>query len=95
MQEGIREPHVVVVSEPTPDGGKAGVRTEVSRELAARMAVEGKARIATEEEAAGFRAEMAEGRRAAEEKLMQGKVQLAVISEAELRALKGSGKSKP
>ena len=45
--------HVVVVSHDTPDGGKGNVRTEVSREAAARLIVEGKARLASETEKVG------------------------------------------
>ncbi len=86
----ISEPHVVVVSEATPDGGRAGVRTEVARRVAAEMVVEGRARLATEDEARAFREEMAEASRSAAQALAAKRMQITVISEADLRALKGA-----
>jgi hypothetical protein len=50
LEQEIGDPHVVVVSLETPDGGKPGVKTEVSRENASRMIVEGRARLATKSE---------------------------------------------
>ena len=44
----------VIVSAETPDGGKAGTPTEVSRALAARLIVQGIARLATPEETQAF-----------------------------------------
>jgi hypothetical protein len=42
--------HVVVVSLATSEGGKAGVRTEAPRGIAAKLIAEGRARVATAEE---------------------------------------------
>ena len=50
----IVDQHVVVVSLETPDGGKPGIKTEVTRENASRMIVEGRARLATEHETADY-----------------------------------------
>ena len=47
----------VVTSRATPDGGRAGVMTEVPRAAAARLIAEEKADLANPEEAAQFRAE--------------------------------------
>jgi len=47
----------VVVSRVTPDGGRAGVKTELPRALAARLIADGKADLANPEETAQFRAE--------------------------------------
>ena len=58
VMAGIKDESVVIVSRETPDGGRAGVRTDVPRELAARLIAEEKADLATAEEAAGFRAEV-------------------------------------
>jgi hypothetical protein len=55
IEREISAPHVVVVSAETPDGGKAGVKTEVRRELAAKLIAEGRARLATPEETDEFR----------------------------------------
>ena len=54
LEQEIVGEHVVVVSLETPDGGKAGVRTEVTRENAAKMIVEGRARMATKSESAEY-----------------------------------------
>ena len=54
LEQEIEEPHVVVVSLETPDGGKPGVKTEVTRENAARMVVEGRARLASSSETADY-----------------------------------------
>jgi hypothetical protein len=87
-EAGISEEHVVVVSQETPDGGRPGVRTEVPRALAARMVVEGRARLATPEESAEFRAQTAEAQQAAEQADMAKRIQIAVVSESDLRTLK-------
>jgi hypothetical protein len=50
----ILKPDAVVMSLETPDGGKAGVMTEVSRTMAARLVAENKARLTTEEESNAF-----------------------------------------
>jgi hypothetical protein len=54
----ILEECAVVVSEATADGGRAGVMSELRREVAAQYVVDGKARLATAEEAAEYRREM-------------------------------------
>jgi hypothetical protein len=46
IEAGITEPVVVIVSRETPDGGKAGVKNEVTRAVAARMIAEGRAELA-------------------------------------------------
>jgi hypothetical protein len=53
---GITEEAAVVISRETSDGGRAGVKTEVPRALAAQLMVEGKADLVSPEEAAEFRA---------------------------------------
>jgi hypothetical protein len=63
MEESLRDPSVVLISLDTPDGGREGVRTEVPRRIAARMMVEGSARLATTEEAREFHAGNVEAKR--------------------------------
>ncbi len=70
----IKPEHVVVVSLETPDGGKGGSRTEVARLLAARLIVEGRARLASEEETEDYRAQQERGRLEAEERVLQERV---------------------
>ncbi len=89
IEATLTEPHVVVVSLETPDGGRAGVRTEVARGVAARMVVEGRARLATPEETKEMKEQAAEAKRAAEEAGAAKRMQLTVISESDLRALRG------
>src|SRR5947209_5265176 len=55
IEAEIPEENAVIVSIETSDGGTAGRTTEVKRELAARMVVEARARLATAQEAAEFR----------------------------------------
>ena len=90
VEKEIPDEHVVVVSHETPDGGKAGQKTEVSRAVAAMMIVEGKARLATREEAAQFHKAVAEQRRVAEQATMAERVQVNLISESDIRAIKGA-----
>jgi hypothetical protein len=56
IEAELRDPDVVIVSRQTSDGGRAGVRTQVSREVAARMIADEKADVATAEEAEEFQA---------------------------------------
>lgn len=91
VEAGIAEPEVVVVSLETPDGGRAGVRTEVARLTAARMVIEARARLATAEEAAEYHEQVAEARRAAEQAAAANRMQITVISEADLKTLRKKG----
>jgi len=54
LEAQIHGESAVIVSLETSDGGTPGRMTEVRRELAARMVVEGRARLATAEEASAF-----------------------------------------
>ena len=47
----------VVISRATPDEGRKGIKTELPRTLAARLIADGKADLASPEDAAQFRAE--------------------------------------
>ena len=67
MEAELADPYVVIVSRETPDGGKAGVRTEVARGLAAKLIVEDQAVLASGEEEAHFREEMERQRAEAQE----------------------------
>ncbi len=89
IESQIPETHPVIVSKETPDGGKEGVRTEVTRSIAARMVVDGRARLATEEEAAEYRNAVAAKRKAIEQAAAANRVALSVVPEAELQMLRG------
>lgn len=90
IERTIMTSYVLIVSMETPDGGKAGTMTEVSREVGARLIVEGKARLACDQEIEAYREQQEAARIAAEQSVMAGKVQLAVLSDHEIRALKSS-----
>ena len=92
IEERLTEDHVVVVSRETPDGGKAGVRSEVPKKIAARMVVNGGAALATEEEAKAFRKLAAEAKRTAELLAESSRVQLSVVPTSELNQLRNKAK---
>jgi hypothetical protein len=81
-EKAIQDAYVVVVSLETPEGGKPGTMTEVSRASAAQLIVDSKGRLASAEERKSFYKEADEARAAAEESAMAGKIQLTVISDA-------------
>jgi len=58
IEAELREDSVVMISRETSDGGRAGVKSDVPRALAARLLVDEKADLVTPEEAAAFRAEV-------------------------------------
>jgi hypothetical protein len=43
VEAGLGEPYVTVVSRKTPEGGRKGLKTVVTRAVAARLIVDGKA----------------------------------------------------
>ena len=90
VEQEIAEPHVVVVSNETPDGGRAGQKSEVSRNMAAKLVVEGKARLATPQEDAEFRSVIEQGRQEAEQRALAQKIQVNVVSEADFRMVKST-----
>jgi hypothetical protein len=90
IEQDIGAPHVIVVSHETPDGGRPGQLSEVSRSNAARLILEGHARLATPEETTEFRLAAQKALEEEEQRLRAAKVQVNVISEADLRALKTS-----
>jgi len=93
IEQEISEAHVIVVSDETPDGGRAGQKAEVSRSIAARLILEGRARLATAGEAAEYRAGVETALREAEQRALAEKVQVNLITDADLRAIKGAAKA--
>jgi hypothetical protein len=57
IEADLTEPFVVVVSRRTEEGGKAGVKSEVPKTLAAKLIAEEKVTAASAEEATEFRTE--------------------------------------
>jgi hypothetical protein len=91
-EEEIVDPQVVVVSDETPDGGRAGQKAEVSRSNAARLIVEGRAHLATPEESAAYRAGVQQALTEAQQRAVAEKVHVNLISDTDLRALKNLAK---
>lgn len=90
IEREIVDPHVVMVSNDTPDGGRAGQLSEVSRSNAARLILEGHATLASPEQAAEFRAEARKAMEEAQQRQLAEKVQVNVISDADLKAMKNA-----
>jgi hypothetical protein len=84
----IAEEFPLVVSHQTPEGGKAGTKTEVPKRLAAKLIVDGLARLASGEEKALFDAEQAEAIRLAEQLAASARLQVTVLASSELERLK-------
>jgi hypothetical protein len=76
----ITEAFPVVVGCDSQNAGRAGVCTEVSRAVAAKMFAEGTARQATPDEAKAFRKAVADAKREADEAEAKKMVQFQVVS---------------
>ncbi len=87
IEQDIVDANVVMVSLETPDGGKPGQKTEVARASAARLILEGRARLADAKETAEHHAVGVAERKAAEQKAVQDRVQVHVITESDAKAL--------
>jgi hypothetical protein len=87
---GVEYP--VIVSKDTGDGGLEGTKTEVARKLAAKMVVEGQARLATADEAVAYRESLAERIRQAEQAAAAARLQISVLSTKELEQLKADAR---
>ncbi len=93
-EERMGGEHVVMVSHETADGGKAGVLAEVPKRLAAKLTVDGRARLATTQETQQFRKRQEQAKQAAEELAAAGRVQLALVPTSELEQLRNKAKEK-
>jgi len=88
----IEEPFPIVMSLATADGGKEGMPIEVTRQLAAKMMVEGSARLASAAEARQFREQQTEAKRLADQATAAARVQLTVLTTDDLNRLRNPGK---
>jgi hypothetical protein len=79
LEAGMKEANVVVVSYETPDGGKAGVMTEVPRRNACQLLLEGRAREASEAEAEAYRQNETAKREEFKRIQAAGKVQFKLV----------------
>jgi len=91
-QAKIADPFPVVESCETPDGGIAGRLTEVTPAVAARLIVEGAARLVKEADAAALREERAKAKQAADEAQAAAKVPMTFLPVAEWNRIQDAGK---
>ncbi len=84
-ESSIDEPYLLIVSLETPDGGKPGTVVEVSRQEAAKALVEGRAVRANEEQTEVYYKQQAERKKSAEKAELSRRLQIAIISDSELR----------
>jgi len=90
----LTEEFPIIVSRDTTDGGKGGVTSEVAPRLAAKLVVDGTARLATSEEALAFRQMIAEAKRIADSEAAASRVRLTVLTSEEVKRLRSSPKTK-
>lgn len=93
QEQAIADEFPIVVSHASGDGGKAGQKTEVTRRVAARLLVEGAARLADAAETLQFRALQKEAKELAERAAAAASMQVRVLaaSEIEMLTLKAAG----
>jgi hypothetical protein len=84
-EASIEEPYLLIVSLETPDGGKPGTVVEVSRHEAAKAMAEGRALRANEEQKEAYFKAEGERRKSAEKAELSRRLQIAIISDSELR----------
>jgi hypothetical protein len=92
VEAGIGEMYPLIVSLDTPDGGKAGTVSEVSRQIAAKMIVEGRAVLASEEEKEFYRQRQMAARKAHEHADISRRIQVAIMSEPDVQIPTGGKK---
>jgi hypothetical protein len=88
LERSFKTTFPVVVSQETPDGGTAGVITEVPIHVAARMIVDGHAVLADEKEAHEFLEQKIAAKKAADQLLAASRMQVRVMSDGDLQVLK-------
>jgi hypothetical protein len=92
QEAAIKDEFPILTSLATPEGGKEGLQIEARRLVAARMIVNGKARLATEKERQAFRAAQVDAKRVADEREAMSRLQISVVSTADLERLKNPSK---
>ncbi len=85
LERSFTDAYPVVVSQETPEGGIAGVLTEVPVYIAARMIVAGQARLSTEAEAKEFLELKADAKLTADGLDASRRMQVTVVAESDLK----------
>ena len=81
LEAQLPETDAVVVSLETPDGGYAGVTSEVPRGIAAKLIVEGKAQLASASEVSEYRERMSAATQQARELAEANKLRVEIVNE--------------
>jgi hypothetical protein len=86
IESELIEEYPMIVSLETSDGGKPGLVSEVVREAAAKMIVEGKAALASESEREAYRKEQAKTKAASRKAELARRLQVAIVADPEMHA---------
>ncbi len=87
IEASLPEGDVLVASLATPDGGKAGVLTELNRFDAAKLMADGRARSATPEEISSYKQEQQKALQTRTEADLRNLVQLRLVNAGEFRVV--------
>ena len=88
IEQSLPDDWNVVISLDTPEGGKAGMPSEVTRRNAARLIADGRARVATDDEAKAFRQSLVEAKRTADDAAAASRIQVTLVPSTDLQSLK-------
>lgn len=86
IENSFVDNYPVVISLETSDGGKAGLIAEMSRAVAAKMIVEGRAIVANADQKAAYYEYQEANKRAAEKAELAKRVQVAIIADPEFQS---------
>jgi hypothetical protein len=87
-EASIKDEFPIVISLETPDGGKAGIASEVSRLNAAKMIVEGRAILADETAKAEFKEKQLAARELLERADLARRLQVAIVDQTALAQIR-------
>jgi hypothetical protein len=90
IEASINDPFVFVSSLETADGGKPGVIAEVSREHAAKLIAEGRARLANDAESAVYLDKRDADKKAFEKAELARRLQVTIVSKSDSSANESS-----
>ena len=95
IEATIDEAQTLVSSLETSDGGKAGIISEVSRSVAAKMIVEGSAALASKAEREQYLEQQAAARSAVKQAELAKRLHVTIVSDPEaLRTVPSPGDNK-
>jgi hypothetical protein len=88
LEKELDGDYVVLVSNETGDGGRSGQTVEVAKPLAARMIVEGRARLASAEECKARQKALERAVEAVRRRELVEKAHVRLLSDADIDALR-------